>query len=195
MIDSISLAEPPLLIPNFENPFWIFSSVVYQHPIVKERCLFLQDQFEFNVNLLLLCCWLAIDVKLISKEELSKAMQSIKNWQNDITTPLREIRKRLKLIQLSDPTNHFYQEILNQEIISEKYQQLQLFNFFSDKLKPRSSYSIELAICYFKWILEIDCIFPDDQLIHEFKKLVELSFSIDINSKNKTSFLLQASVS
>ncbi len=41
-----------------DNLFWVFSLEVYQAPYVEDGLLLLQDRHGFDVNIILLCCWL-----------------------------------------------------------------------------------------------------------------------------------------
>ena len=41
------------------EPFWDYSLALYGRPGVEACCLRLQDRLGVDVNLLLLCCWLA----------------------------------------------------------------------------------------------------------------------------------------
>ena len=41
------------------DEFWQFSLEVYARPQVADLCLVLQDEHGFDVNILLLCLWLA----------------------------------------------------------------------------------------------------------------------------------------
>ncbi|WP_221034027.1 TIGR02444 family protein [Legionella jordanis] len=140
------------------NPFWQFSLRVYHCRQVRESCLNLQDQFHVNVNLLLLCLWLSMYVEPIEQEEFLSACHAIKNWQDYLTIPLRKLRQFLKTEISNDWLKNFYHQLLQDELISEAYQQHQLFLHFKDKQRSKPEENKQLAFCYLQWL------FTDSQL-------------------------------
>ncbi|STX40721.1 Uncharacterized conserved protein [Legionella donaldsonii] len=140
------------LFTSLDNPFWQFSLQVYRDEQVKEACLAFQQQEGLNVNLLLLCCWLAYAVEEISQSELVNACHCINDWHEKITQTLRSVRQQLKESSADDWVNTFYQQILRDELDSEAYQQHRLYQCFAAQQKPTGSKNESLAIRYLHWL-------------------------------------------
>ncbi|MDP1602259.1 MAG: TIGR02444 family protein [Legionella sp.] len=141
------------LIYRLDNSFWRFSIAIYQNECVKKSCLAFQENHQINVNLLLLCCWLAYSVEEISKSDLLNACRSVENWHTNVTQPLRATRKWLKSLNAVDPwTDDFYQLTLMDEIASETYQQHCLFSYFENRQKTPDLNNEALAITYLHWL-------------------------------------------
>lgn len=163
------------LVRSLDNPFWQFSLSVYQDEKVKEACLQFQNSEGINVNLLLLCCWLSYAVDTISELEFKEACYSIANWQQNITQPIRKIRQHLKTLQENGWIGDFYQQILDDELSSESYQQYCLYRFFADKLKEEVSENEELMLYYlYRFFDEMKLVINSelDSRIKHFAKLI-----------------------
>jgi uncharacterized protein (TIGR02444 family) len=169
------------LIYRLDNPFWRFSLAVYQNEAVKNLCLAFQEENEINVNLLLLCCWLAYSVEEISKSDFQEARCAIEDWHTNVTHPLRKTRRWLK--SLNDPApwaGDFYQLTLMDEIASETYQQHRLFSCFETRLKTPDLNNQSLAVFYIQWLFEE---FDEDQRVDsklktDITNFVQLVFSM-----------------
>ena len=85
-----------------ENPFWDFSLAVYGRPGVAEACLALQDRHGLDVNLLLLCCWVGAQGRVLDSVEAARLMAAVADWQRRVTRPLRQVRRRLKAMAGAD---------------------------------------------------------------------------------------------
>lgn len=140
------------LLASLDNPFWRFSLQVYQDEQVKEACLTFQQQEGLNVNLLLLCCWLACAVEEISQSELLQACHCITDWHEKVTQTLRFARQQLKKLSTGDWGNHFYQQVLSDELASEAYQQHRLYQCFAAQQKTAVSKNELLATRYLHWL-------------------------------------------
>ncbi|KTD02037.1 TIGR02444 family protein [Legionella feeleii] len=140
------------LLTPLDNPFWQFSLQVYRDEQVKEACLAFQQQEGLNVNLLLLCCWLAYAVEEISQSELVNACHYINDWHEKITQPLRSARLQLKQESTDEWVNPFYQQVLSDELISEAYQQHRLYQCFAAQQKTTGSKNQSLTIRYLHWL-------------------------------------------
>lgn len=160
--------DPFTIEASLTNPFWQFSLTVYQSTPVKEQCLRLQNSTGVNVNLLLLCCWLAYSRQAITQLELKTAIDSINDWQQQVTQPLRQIRQYLKQ-QHDALINPFYQQLLNHEIQSEAYQQYWLYSQFESKEKLPYAFDEPLALCYLSWLFSDLDSSMDDNLYEQLK--------------------------
>lgn len=140
------------LFTSLDNPFWQFSLQVYRDEQVKEACLAFQQQEGLNVNLLLLCCWLAYAVEEIPQSELISACHCISDWHEKITQTLRSVRQQLKKSSTDDWVNQFYQQVLSDELASEAYQQHRLYQCFAAQQKASFSKNEPLATRYLHWL-------------------------------------------
>lgn len=79
-----------------DNPFWRWSLAAYARPGVEPALLALQDSYGFDVNLVLWCCWRALEAEPLSEAETAEAQARIADWSADVVAPLRAVRRRLK---------------------------------------------------------------------------------------------------
>ena len=101
--------------------FWQFSLHYYEQGEVKEACLALQNQFNGNVNLLLLLVWMD-ENRLGLTANTWQAVQSSLASTDYLLQEYRELRRQLKH-QVSDT---LYRESLQFELLLEKQQQAAL---------------------------------------------------------------------
>jgi uncharacterized protein (TIGR02444 family) len=76
--------------------FWGFSLELYGAPDVAPACLKLQDAWGADVNVVLLLLWVALDGRILGKDELTAIDQSVRNWRDDVIRPIRNVRRALK---------------------------------------------------------------------------------------------------
>lgn len=75
--------------------FWRFSLRLYARPGVESACLWLQDHWGADVNLLLLCCWLGREGRVADRRLLREARAAVAAWRREVVLPLRQVRRRL----------------------------------------------------------------------------------------------------
>ncbi len=103
------------------DEFWAFSLDLYAHPDVAAACLRLQDERGLDVNLLLLCCWLARSGRgRLSEGDLAAAEARAAPWRRDIIEPLRAVRRALKTMPDAAP---LYAESKKLELHAEREEQ------------------------------------------------------------------------
>jgi len=79
-----------------DGSFWAFTLALYGKPGVAAALIGLQDRLGLDVNMLLYCCWIAADGRLLSRDDL-KAVEAVADpWQSEVVRPLRALRRRLK---------------------------------------------------------------------------------------------------
>ena len=79
------------------DDFWSFSIAVYRKPGVEPALLALQDDFGFDVNLLLFCVYCAKAGHGRLSQQTQQAMAEIADvWGGQIVAPLRAVRRVLK---------------------------------------------------------------------------------------------------
>jgi uncharacterized protein (TIGR02444 family) len=75
--------------------FWEFSLAFYAREPVGASCLSLQDRRGADVNILLLCCWLATLKLTITEAGIKSAIDAVHDWRRDVLEPLRAVRRQV----------------------------------------------------------------------------------------------------
>jgi len=102
------------------DEFWDFSLALYGRPEVAAACLRLQDAHGLDVNLLLLCCFLARSGRgRLSAAALAAAEARIAPWRASVLTPLREARRALKTMNAAGAPA-LYAEVKRIELAAER---------------------------------------------------------------------------
>ena len=129
------MSGAPLAWPA--NPFWDYALQLYRHEGVEGACLDLQERHGLDVNIILLCCWLASRGIEAERPWLKAVTAAVEPWQADVVRPLRAVRGRLKA-ELAQPqpgsmasrwpelTAGLRQRVLALEIDGERLEQLLL---------------------------------------------------------------------
>lgn len=99
------------------NSLWQFSLTLY--PKIEPICLFWQDNFNANVNLLLLLCYLEHLQHHISQPQLQQLSAELLSLSRTVTLPIRTLRRQAQNHQLK-------QALLDAELIAEQLEQQQL---------------------------------------------------------------------
>jgi uncharacterized protein (TIGR02444 family) len=73
--------------------FWEFSLAYYSRERVSAACLSLQNRRGADVNILLLCCWLATLGLKVEQAGLHAAIAAVEAWRRDVLEPLRGARR------------------------------------------------------------------------------------------------------
>jgi uncharacterized protein (TIGR02444 family) len=73
--------------------FWEFSLAYYSRERVSAACLSLQNRRGADVNILLLCCWLATLGLRLETAGLHAANAAVEGWRRDVLEPLRSARR------------------------------------------------------------------------------------------------------
>lgn len=78
------------------DAFWQWSVEVWEREPVRDAALAFQDRFEMDVNVLLLCCWLAESGRGALDYEALKALDgALSVWADTVVSPLRAVRRSL----------------------------------------------------------------------------------------------------
>lgn len=81
-----------------KHPFWKFSLDLYRFNDVEKACLFLQDHYDFNVNLILFIIWNAQNNRdPITKEQLQSLLKKMFLWNEFVTKAIRREREQPNL--------------------------------------------------------------------------------------------------
>jgi uncharacterized protein (TIGR02444 family) len=109
------------------NTFWAFSCALYKHENVAKHCLYWQDHFGVNVNLVLLAAYATkYQLLLPHPQQLLKA---IEHWQQSFQLDIREIRRQCKSIHST-----LYEKAKALELAGEKLEQKYLLKAFNKGL-------------------------------------------------------------
>jgi len=73
--------------------FWEFSLAYYSRERVSAACLSLQNRHGADVNMLLLCCWLATLGLKVDQPGFYAAIAAVEAWRRDVLEPLRSARR------------------------------------------------------------------------------------------------------
>lgn len=109
------------LMPNWQaDKFWLWSIDVYQQAQVKQACLHLQDSYDCNVNLILLCMYLQSLNCRLSVQDCQILIKTIRPSEQNLKAHRRERR------QIKSVDNVRYKRFLAQELVLEKQQQVEI---------------------------------------------------------------------
>ena len=103
--------------------FWVWSLNTYELPGVKNRLIYLQDDFGFDVNLTLWCIWRASEGEKLNEDALRAAMRATTEWAEGVVEPLREARLNAHELGPAE----FYNLLKEVELASEHHEQNILF--------------------------------------------------------------------
>ncbi|MDX1837372.1 TIGR02444 family protein [Legionella taurinensis] len=138
-----------------DNPFWQFSNHLYRNPQVKTICLTLQNQWQYNVNLVLFCAWSGQTQRLIRLNDMQNAVALVAETQSRLTEPLRCVRHYLASLPADVGIKADYGQILQLELVSESLQQDALYRAFKDKPQADSIDVKQQKLLYLHWLTEV----------------------------------------
>jgi uncharacterized protein (TIGR02444 family) len=152
---------------NFpDHPFWDFSVGVYGAPGVAPACLALQDRYDLDVNLLLLCCWFGRSRAAVpSRDEMRRLSEAVAAWHRNVVRPLRGVRRWLKVGGPTVPTAQrepLRQEIKRLELEAEHIEQLALAAALGPDVAGQPPAAPEHATTALAYYFEIIGISPDE---------------------------------
>ncbi|MFT6300270.1 MAG: hypothetical protein ACJA2R_000273 [Saprospiraceae bacterium] len=108
------------LANNSQNCLWSYSLTHYARAGVSDQCLSLQDDYEANINILLLCCWLGSNGSEIGNKDLVAAWEKIMQWDACIVKPLRQARKFVASSALMEDGASVVVQLKDLELAAEK---------------------------------------------------------------------------
>jgi len=113
-----------------EHSFWDYSLSVYARPHVADACVFLQDRFALDVNLLLFCVWAGHAGKQpLGPDALRDCMRRIRDWRARVVEPLRAVGRACREEPLGVPDfllEAFVPSMRRTELDAERVEQLVL---------------------------------------------------------------------
>ena len=75
---------------------WAFSLRIYAGSGVAAACLWLQDQCDADVNVLLYCCWLGARQVALDDQSIATTCQAVAPWSQEVVQRLRKTRRWIK---------------------------------------------------------------------------------------------------
>lgn len=97
--------------------FWDYAVHTYSLHGVQDACLYVQDNYGMDVNMLLLCSWLDKQKVSLTKDGLHALHAASQHWQNTVLHPFRAKRRAL------NKKTDAYRAHLKQELLLEKDEQ------------------------------------------------------------------------
>lgn len=87
-----------------DHPFWDYSLSLYRQPGVADACLYLQDRYGLDVNLLLFCLWFGASGRgPLQDDEIEDCVRRTGDWRARVIEPLRAIRRACREEPLGVP--------------------------------------------------------------------------------------------
>lgn len=83
-------------MPETQVEFWDYSLALYRSADVEDHCMALQNEYAFDVNLVLFCVWFGHQYGELPAPLLEDAVAFSKNWRQSIVQPLRSVRTTMK---------------------------------------------------------------------------------------------------
>lgn len=127
---------------------WAYSLATYARPGVAEACLFAQESYGADVNLLLWAAWLASNGHALTAPEVAEAQAATLAWRDNVVRRLRGVRRWLKSAG-SPSYEGLRTQIKAAELEAERLQQAMLSTLPADHradTDPATALTINLAL-------------------------------------------------
>ncbi|MGD9659743.1 MAG: TIGR02444 family protein [Porticoccaceae bacterium] len=98
--------------------FWEFACQLYRCQEVEESCLWLQDNADIDVVLLLCCCWAGREYDAIDRRMMAALLDNCQRWSSAVIKPLRTARRWLRNQPGTDAS--LYEQLKNAELAAER---------------------------------------------------------------------------
>lgn len=105
---------------------WQFSLTTYARAGVANHCLYLQDQWAANINIILWLLWLEQRGTQVDATLIHKAETIIAAWHEALIKPLRQLRRQF--------TQQF---AMDDELIGATYQQLKAAELQAEQVEQK----------------------------------------------------------
>ncbi|MBO6560307.1 MAG: TIGR02444 family protein [Nisaea sp.] len=158
-----------------DNPFWTYSLTTYARDGAAAACLDLQDQYDVDVNLLLLCCWLGTEGVALDSETVRRAIQLADEWAGPVIAPLRAVRRHLKPLAVDSEIAAFREQVAALELSAEQIQQARLHAAF-EGLSGSGDDPVRAAVGNLRLYLSLAAPGAGDGIQDSLLKLVRAAF-------------------
>jgi len=157
--------------------FWEFSLAFYSRERVSAACLSLQNRRGADVNILLLCCWLATLGLKLEPAGLHAAIAAVDAWRRDVLEPLRSSRRAVS-DQFPEIAKADRQSIkhglLSIELECERVAQEKIAHAADGHVAPEEgATALQVASAALEHYLDMVVGTPDEQDAEDLKALLE----------------------
>ena len=109
------------------DDLWGYATTLYARPGVAASCLVLQDEHQLDVNVLLYCFWLAGGESNAAAVDWPSLVAETSRWQACVVSPLRSLRRRLKVqATLGERASFLRDRLMDCELRAEAVEQAAL---------------------------------------------------------------------
>jgi uncharacterized protein (TIGR02444 family) len=98
--------------------FWEFACQLYRCQEVEESCLWLQDNADIDVVLLLCCCWAGREYGAIDDQIMAQLLNHCQTWSSVLIKPLRTARRWLR--DQPEIDANLYEQLKTAELAAER---------------------------------------------------------------------------
>jgi len=104
---------------------WQFSLTVYARPGVAKQCLYLQDEWDANINIILWLLWLEQQDVQVNAEAIAIAETATAAWRTTLVKPLRQLRRQLasEFAVAEELIGTIYRQLKTAELQAEQVEQ------------------------------------------------------------------------
>jgi uncharacterized protein (TIGR02444 family) len=157
--------------------FWEFSLAFYSRERVQAACLSLQNRRGADVNILLLCCWLATIGMRVETNDLHAANAAVEAWRRDVLEQLRSARRAVAdhFPELAKSDRQSIKHgVLSVELECERIAQEKIATAATGVVAVEDgSTPLQLASAALETYLDMIVGTPDDQDAEDLKALLE----------------------
>ena len=157
--------------------FWEFSLAFYSRERVSAACLSLQNRHGADVNILLLCCWLATQGLKVEAAGLHAVIAAVEAWRRDVLEPLRGSRRAVadQFPELAKSDRQSIKHsILSVELECERIAQEKIAHAATGQVTPEEgSTPLQIASAGLEHYLDMVIGTPDEQDAEDLKALLE----------------------
>ena len=157
--------------------FWNYSKKIYEP--LRATFLFLQDRFELDVNLLLLCFWLGKYRWVLTDREFLVLIENVMPCRDHLIGPLRQARRFAKENDDITDSENLTTKILLIELEAERLEQVTLIEAlskFCDKHIDDVCSEAELTVLNMKSYLKAASLPMNKEIESAFEILVDTTF-------------------
>ncbi|MEE4211679.1 MAG: TIGR02444 family protein [Parvularcula sp.] len=111
------------------DQFWTYSVTLYDREEVRHILLTLQNRFQYNVNVVLWCCWSAAAGWALTEEEVRDITRQVDDFTTYGVERLREVRRFAASSKPGFPEaslHRLYDKLLDVELEAERLVQYRL---------------------------------------------------------------------
>ena len=157
--------------------FWNYSKKIYEP--LRATFLFLQDRFELDVNLLLLCFWLGKYRWVLTDKEFLVLIENVMPCRDHLIGPLRQARRFAKENDDITDSENLTTKILLIELEAERLEQVTLIEAlskFCNKHTDDVCSEAELTVLNMKSYLKAASLPMNKEIESAFEILIDTTF-------------------